>query len=200
MAISVRSFTGATAREYKKDLARLRIAVFREYPYLYDGTLAYEEKYLDTFMQAPENIIVVAFDGDQVVGVSTGIPMKNEPEAISKAWEAAGYEIDKIFYLSESVLLKTYRGRGIGGRFFEERERWARSLHYETATFCGVIRPHDHPAKPADFIPLDAFWQKRGYERKDGFTCTMSWKEVGEMEESGKELQFWSKLLSQHQD
>jgi GNAT superfamily N-acetyltransferase len=196
MSIQVRAFTGATAHAYKKELAQLRIEVFRDFPYLYSGTIDYEEKYLETFMQAPDSIIVVAFDDEQVVGVSTGIPLANEPNTIRQAWKDAGYDISKIFYLSESVLLKPYRGRGIGVKFFEERERWARDLGYQIATFCGVIRRGDHPARPADFVPLDAFWQKRGYREKGGFTCTMSWQEIGEEEESKKELQFWSKDLS----
>lgn len=193
--MKIKTFTGQAANQYKKELARLRIEVFRDYPYLYDGDLVYEEAYLETFMQADDAIIVVAFDQDRVVGVSTALPLQEEPEEVQRPWLAAGYNSAKIFYLSESVLLKSYRGRGVGLRFFEERENWARNLQYEIATFCGVVRPEDHPQRPIDFVPLDTFWRKRGYERKADFTCTMSWKEIHETAESEKALQFWWKPL-----
>jgi len=34
---------------YLSELARLRIEIFKEYPYLYEGDLAYEEQYLHTY-------------------------------------------------------------------------------------------------------------------------------------------------------
>ncbi len=191
----VKTFTGESARPYLPRVAGLRIRVFREYPYLYDGTMAYEEKYLQSFIRSEKSIVVVAFDDEEVVGASTGIPLGAEPYAIQKPWIKGGHEIDCIFYLSESVLLKRYRGRGVGLRFFEERESWARKLGFERAVFCGVIREPDHPARPADYLELNGFWKKRGYQRKEGYTCKMSWKEISERSESEKELQFWWKNL-----
>jgi len=195
MKLKVTSFTGKLAEPYLGELARLRIQVFREYPYLYDGTLDYEKKYLQTFIQAKESIMVLAWDQERVVGVSTGIPMAQEPDEIQKPWVEAGHDIEKIFYLSESVLLKPYRGQGIGVKFFEERESWARQLGYRTAAFCSVIRPLDHPARPENYVELDGFWEKRGYRKKEGYLCRMRWKEWEEETESAKELQFWWKGL-----
>ncbi|MCB9343010.1 MAG: GNAT family N-acetyltransferase [Lewinellaceae bacterium] len=195
MSLNIRAFTGESANQYKSSLAALRIQVFREFPYLYDGSVEYEEKYLETFIQSEESVIVVAFDGEEVIGVSTGIPLKNEPTEIQQDWINGGYNIDEIFYFSESVLNKDYRGHGIGVRFMEEREKWARQLGYKKAIFCGVIRDETHPRRPKNFVPLDRFWEKRGFSKKVGFTCKISWKEMDETEESEKELQFWEKDL-----
>ena len=195
MKIRVRSFTGESANEYKKELARLRIQIFREFPYLYDGTLEYEEKYLETFNESNESIIVVAFKANKVIGASTGIPLKYEPIEVKKPWIDGGYKIDEIYYFSESVLMEEYRGQGIGVNFFEEREKWAKQLNYKIAIFCGVIRKDNHPNRPIDYIPLDKFWKKRGFKKKEGVKCKMSWKEINELEESEKELQFWYKNL-----
>ena len=46
MTLRVASLTGEEIAPALRALARLRIAVFRDWPYLYDGSLAYEEKYL----------------------------------------------------------------------------------------------------------------------------------------------------------
>jgi hypothetical protein len=54
-ALDVRVLTGRDAAlvERVQDLAQLRITVFREFPYLYDGDLAYEQNYLRTYLDCP---------------------------------------------------------------------------------------------------------------------------------------------------
>lgn len=192
----IQSYTGTAALPYLQHLAQLRIQVFRDFPYLYEGDLAYEMDYLQTYLNAPNSIIVIAFDAEKVVGASTGIPMALEPENIQAPWKEQGYDIDKIFYYGESVLLKAYRGRGIGVQFFEHREQWARQLgHFDRVTFCGVMRPNEHPQKPQDYVSLDDFWIKRGFTKTKDLVCYISWLDVGEMTESPKPLHFWYKSL-----
>lgn len=52
--IRIVPFSGPAANAYLPELAALRIEVFREYPYRYAGSPAYEEEYLRTFVQAEE--------------------------------------------------------------------------------------------------------------------------------------------------
>ena len=47
--IDVRVLTGAALDAALDDVARLRITVFREWPYLYDGDLEYERDYLNAY-------------------------------------------------------------------------------------------------------------------------------------------------------
>ena len=53
------------------DLARLRITVFREWPYLYEGSLDYEQRYLRDFLDIPQAALIIARDGDEIVGAAT---------------------------------------------------------------------------------------------------------------------------------
>ncbi|HAR53044.1 MAG TPA: GNAT family N-acetyltransferase, partial [Roseovarius nubinhibens] len=55
--------TGESLGAALEDVARLRIAVFRTWPYLYDGDLAYEREYLQTYRDSADAILVGAFDG-----------------------------------------------------------------------------------------------------------------------------------------
>ena len=64
MALDVKSLAGEEIRSVLPALARLRIVVFRDWPYLYDGTLEYEEKYLAKLAAAPGAVCIVARDGD----------------------------------------------------------------------------------------------------------------------------------------
>ena len=130
------------------------------------------------------------------MGISTGIPLRDETEEVKAPFPAAGIDPESVFYFGESVLLPAWRGRGIGFRFFEERERFARTLPgIRHAAFCAVDRPAEHPARPADYVPLDAFWAKRGFH-KTALRTRFTWKETGELEESPKSLTFWMKQLS----
>ena len=103
--------------------------------------------------------------------------------------------MNQIFYCAESVLLRDYRGLGIGHAFFDAREAHARKLGLAFSAFCSVIRPADHPARPGNYRPLDDFWRKRGYEPLPGVTARFSWKDLGEATDTEKTLQFWMRRL-----
>jgi GNAT superfamily N-acetyltransferase len=176
-------------------LARLRMAVFREWPYLYDGSLAYEQEYLAHFLDDPSAVLVVARDGDAIVGVATASPMAGQEEEIRKTFDDAGHDVAALSYFGESVLLAAYRGKGIGHAFFDHREAAARASGASAACFCGVIRPTDHPLRPAGARDLGPFWKKRGYLPLDGMIAHYDWKELDEQSETSHPMQFWHKLL-----
>lgn len=195
--LTFQRLSGPTLNQYIDDLAQLRMQVFRDFPYLYDGDLAYEARYLKTYIEAPDSVIVLAFDGDKVVGASTGVPLRHEMDEVKQPFLDAGLNIDEIFYCSESVLLSEYRGQGAGVAFFNHREAHAESLEgMKYSCFCAVQRPDNHPARPADYQPLDQFWRNRGYQKRSELATHFSWKEIGESEESLKPMTFWMKPLT----
>ncbi len=192
--LRVARYSGAALERYIPDLARLRIQIFREFPYLYDGSMAYEEKYLRTYIECPRAVVVVVFDGDRVVGVSTGIPMADEVEEFRHPFEEHGFDVARVFYCAESVLDAAYRGRGLGVRFFDEREAHARQVgDFDHFTFCAVQRPRNHPLRPSDYLPLDAFWHKRGYHKHPTLRASYRWRDVDQDHETSKTMEFWVK-------
>ncbi len=192
--IRIERWSGEKLHQYIPELARLRIEVFRDFPYLYDGDFQYEEQYLQTYIQCPESVIVLAFDQDKVIGASTAIPMRYETEEFKQPFIDHDYDPDQIFYCGESVLNKNYRGLGIGVRFFEQREAHAQDLGgFKHITFCCIERPSDHPRRPASYVPLDKFWNNRGYFKHPELTTTYTWKDLDEAQESPKPMTFWLK-------
>lgn len=187
----VRALTGAALEAALDDVARLRIEVFRAWPYLYDGDLEYERKYLQSYRDSDRAIVVGAFDDDLLIGASTGAPLTDHADDFAAAFEGTGLDLSQIFYCAESVLLSDYRGQGVGHKFFDLREAHARSLGFTKCAFCGVQRPADHPMRPKNYRPLDAFWRARGYEPLPGVIAQFSWKDIGEEGETLKPLQFW---------
>ncbi len=192
--VHIKRLSGEDLIPYINDLARLRIEVFRAFPYLYDGSLAYEKKYLQTYIDNPASVMVLALDGEQVVGASTAIPMKFETTELKQPFIDHAYDLEQVFYCSESVLNTQYRGLGIGVRFFEEREAHAKELGgFKHIAFCCVERPSNHPLRPVDYVSLEAFWQKRGYRKHPELHTTYCWKDVDSVDETPKPMTFWLK-------
>jgi GNAT superfamily N-acetyltransferase len=187
---------GASLAAALPALARLRLEVFRAWPYLYDGTEAYEASYLRTYLEADGAAVAVAWDGAEAVGASTCLPMAQTDAEVRTAFVAHGLDPARFFYFGESVLLPAYRGRGIGVRFFELREAQARAWPgAQFAAFCAVQRPADHPLRPAGAVGLEAFWAHRGYTPRPDLTCRFSWKDIDAGAETPKTLIFWLKSL-----
>jgi GNAT superfamily N-acetyltransferase len=195
-AVRIERATGAAIMHYFDALAALRIGVFREYPYLYDGSLAYERDYLASYAGSPASLAVIACDGDRVVGASTAMPLTLHSDDVVPPLVRAGFDPATVYYFGESVLEPAYRGRGLGSRFFEERERRARELGFATATFCAVERPSDHPRRPPGYQPPGALWRRHGFERRPDIVGTFTWRDLGDAEETAKPMVFWIKPLA----
>ena len=193
--IEVRALTGPALEAALDGVAALRIAVFRDWPYLYDGSLDYERAYLQTYRDNPGALLVGAFHNDRLVGASTSTLMEDHAEAFSAPFRALNIPLTDILYGAESVLLPEYRGIGLGHRFIDLREAHARAMGRAYVAFCSVQRPADHPAKPANARSNDAFWRGRGYETLPGVIAEFSWKDLGDEAETLKPLQFWMRKL-----
>ncbi|MBO9670034.1 MAG: GNAT family N-acetyltransferase [Sphingobium sp.] len=196
MGVTVETLTDPAARAAAlPDLSRLRIAVFREWPYLYDGTLDYEERYLAHFLEDTDATLVVARDGDAIVGAATASPMTGQEAAVSKPFRDAGHDVAALSYFGESVLLPAYRGQGLGHAFFDHREAAARASGATSACFCGVVRPADHPLHPQGARDLAPFWRSRGYAPLDGMIAHYEWKDIDQLDETSHHMQFWHRAL-----
>jgi len=193
--VTVRALTGAELIGAIGDLAALRITVFADWPYLYAGDPAYEAHYLRDFMAAPEAVLVAAIADGQIVGAATASPMLAQPAAFRAPFEQRGIDPASLFYFGESVLLPAWRGRGVGHAFFDHREAQGRACGAAAACFAAVVRPDDHPARPLDYVPLDAFWTRRGYAAVPGLVTELAWQEHDEAEESAKPMQVWLRAL-----
>lgn len=196
MTVSIEALTEPDAiRAAIPSVAALRIEVFAEWPYLYDGDAAYERDYLAHYAEAAGAVVVVARDGAEIVGAATGAPMASQLPEWSAPFSERGYPLDAVFYCGESVLRAAYRGRGIGHAFFDRREAQARALGARWSAFCGVVRAPDDPRRPDGARALDPFWRARGYAPMDGVVARFSWREHGDDAETEKPLQFWIRAL-----
>ncbi|MBN8678829.1 MAG: hypothetical protein J0M29_11440 [Chitinophagales bacterium] len=196
MELRYEKYRGAAIRTVFEPLAALRIRVFRDFPYLYEGTLDYELEYLNTYAQAERALLFAVYDGEKMVGATTCIPLANETPDVQEPFLKAGYHLEEVFYFGESILLQEYRGHGIGHRFFDEREAHAASFgSYRFTCFCAVDRAENHPLRPEGYRPLDAFWMQRGYRKEPTLVSQFTWPDLGESTETAKNMIYWIKPL-----
>lgn len=194
--LRIETFAQGRAAPLIPALSRLRMAVFRDWPYLYAGSAEQEAEYLAPFVASPGAALVVAFDGETPVGCATCLPLAEADAEIADPFRAVGLDPADHFYFGESVLLPEYRGRGAGVAFFAARE--AHALAASTcayATFCSVRRPEQHPLKPPGAGTLHDFWRHRGYAPVPGLACTMRWQQVDSAGEVANTLDFWRRRI-----
>lgn len=194
--LNYRSFRGEEIRHAVDALADLRITVFRDFPYLYDGNKEYEKEYLQTYINSESAFVFSAFEGEKMIGATTCISLAHENEDVQEPFLKRKMDIGRIFYFGESILLKEYRGQGLGNRFFEEREAHASSFpEVDTFCFCAVRRPADHLLRPVDYQPLDVFWVRRGYVKAEDMVSYFEWKDLDEEAPSAKPMDYWFKKI-----
>ena len=193
-SLQIRSVTGRALGAHLDAVAALRIAVFRDWPYLYDGDVDYERDYLAAYVKSADSVCVLAFDGGRIVGASTGLPLADAAAAFRAPFDMAGIDPARVFYFGESVLLPEYRGYGLGHAFFDHREAHAQALErFDITAFCAVGRDPDDPRRPATHRELHGFWRSRGYAQRPGMTMHLDWKEVGGDAECAHRLTFWTR-------
>ena len=196
MNIIFKKTIGAEIADHIEELGQLRIKVFSEWPYLYDGDLEYEKKYLKTYSQAKNSFVFMIFDNDTLVGATTAIALSEETAEFQKPFVEGNIPISEVVYFGESILLKEYRGQGFGKTFMQERILFAKSISgIKHVAFCAVQRDSNDSRKPIDAKPLDEFWRSMGFTQQQNMFGEYEWKDIGEYKPSKKKLLFWMKSL-----
>ncbi|MBY6263446.1 N-acetyltransferase [Azospirillum sp. 412522] len=195
--IRVERLTGAALADRLEELATLRLAVLGEFPYLYPGSAAYEERYLSGLGSLPGGLILAAFDRGRMVAAVTGAPLDQELDSLRDPFAHAGRDLRSTFYFGEVVVLPSHRGRGVGTALLEVGESHIRQDgRFASAAFGEIVRSTDHPRRPKTYRTPDAAWRRLGYRPEPEIGGTLSWCDGGDREETAKPLRFWVKSLS----
>ena len=128
MAITFHLLTGSSVSECLDDLASLRINIFRGYPYLYDGILDDELKYLRLYMETADAFVISVRNADTMIGAATGMPLKFEHESLTYPFASTSYSDDETYYVGEVLFYQNYQNQGLGLRLLEQVEEHVRSL------------------------------------------------------------------------
>ena len=91
-----RSLRGAEVAPYLEELGRLRITVFREFPYLYDGDLEYEREYLRVYLDSSRSLVVLLEAEGRIVGATTCLPLADEGPEFQAPFLKQGFDPQSV--------------------------------------------------------------------------------------------------------
>lgn len=192
-SVTEQLLTGNGIADVLDDLATLRLEIFREYPYLYEGRREDELKYLGSYAAAPDACVILARDGSNVIGAATGMPLIHEDAQMIDAFAGAALPLEKIYYIGELLFRPAYRNGGLGQKLLGQIESHICTLgRYSRLTCATVERPDDHPLRPSGYIPITSFLDRTGFVRLTGVTAHFTWRETDGVKRDHP-MQFWLK-------
>lgn len=195
MAITEQILTGSAVDDCLNDIASLRIDIFREFPYLYDGRRKDELHYLKLYSVTPDSFVIIVKEGEKVAGAATGMPLWHEATELVEPFSGTSYPVDEIFYVGELLFYPEHRNHGMGMQVVRMVEEQVRSYStYRYLTCATVVRPDNHPLRPADYIPIDRFLAHTGFNLLPGITTSFTWLETDGVRRSHP-MNFWIKEL-----
>ncbi len=97
--------------------------------------------------------------------------------------------------MGELLFYPEYRNRGLGMRLVARMEEQVRSLEsYRYLTCATVVRPDDHPLRPAAYRPINRFLAVAGFYPLPEMMTEFSWLETDGITH-GHPMNFWLKEL-----
>ena len=181
--------SGSEIENYIDRLGEFRMEIFREYPYLYDGSIQHERTYLSRYSRNTESLLLLLQDTLGIMGACTGIPLKGEGCEFQNAF--AGENNDEIYYIGEVMLRADSRGKKLGSCLMSTALGLIDSRKYKKVCLCTVDRGLDHPQRPLSYRPPDYLWKKYGFEKSTMLMSYFDWKDIGKDAETRKPMNIW---------
>lgn len=192
--------SGADLKEHVNIISRLRVDTFKEYPYLYVADIQEEKKYMEAYTNNHDSIISLAKINNNIVGILTGIPLSIDSEItndVKKKLSEIKCNVNDYYYYGEVIISPEFRGKGISRQLCIVMDDLARSKGYKFACILTIIRPDDHPLKPAGYKPQDSLWKRLGFERTN-IIIDYHWPTIqpdGSILDVKNSLQLWEKYI-----
>lgn len=180
---------GTEIKNYIETLGRFRIEIFREHPYLYEGDLEYERKYLSRYSGNPDSLLIMLFDDNGLVGACTGVPLLEESREFKSLFAVEA--LHEIYYIGEVMVRADCRGKGVGTKLLATALSAIGPEKYKTICLATVDRGENHSPRPKQYTPPDSLWHKFGFEKHENLVVPFAWKDIGDELETEKPMVAW---------
>lgn len=183
--LDIKILSGTEARPYFNEIAQFAISMFREFPYLFEGTLEYEKEYLETYFVSEKCTLILVFAGNELVSFTSSIPLNEEMAEIQAPFLKAGIDTSSYLYIGEAMIKKEYQGMKLLRTLLQHHIARAAQWGLKYGAFMTVDRPENHPLKPVDYVSLEPIWEHYGCKHRSDLTVKLAWPQV---DSSGKEV------------
>lgn len=200
MNVAIEILTGKDVQKYIVLLSRLRVNNFKEYPYLYEGSVEYEKQCMQGYISCPRCVFTIAKVDGKIAGVLTGIPLVSDSSIgteAEKIFKLNNLNPSEYYYYGEIFVLKKFRNLAVVASLFTAQNSKAKDLGYKYAVMLTVVRQENHPLKPKKYKSLDQLWARAGFSKMD-LTINCRWPTIrpdGSIEDINNLLEFWMKKL-----
>lgn len=201
MNFTIELCAGKDVKKYLELVSKFRIKLFAKYPYLYKGDLEYEKKYIDSYANNTQSTIAAAKIDQEIIGLSTGIPLISESEILSEAdslFKNQHIDPKKIYYYGEIMVLPKFRGHNISSRLLNAQDELIKTWGYTHVSLLTVVREKNHPLQPINYKSTDIVWEKMGYH-KTGLQLKFYWptfQNDGTIKEEDHVLELWLREIN----
>lgn len=170
MTVSIETHVGQSVVNYLPDFVRLSEVCLAGWPFFVKKAEGKAQKLTETLRPLWDELhAVIVKDGTEIVGGTYGHPVPAYYGQIAENL-AKFHDISRIYWIAQTTILPDYQGRGISHQIYNARDPWIiASGKYDAIAHVLIARPDDHPLRPADHVPYDVMWGKRGYRHLVGF-------------------------------
>lgn len=198
MTVHLETFKGADIQPYTRLLSEMRLKEFRQFPYLYIGNMEDDLAYTQTFSSTPQGRLIVAFQGNQVVGVRSGMPLET-PLFFLDRWRSflqkQGINTKKCFFSGEIVIDPAFQKKGLRSQLMNQYFQEVEAMGFTSIMAITSLRPLDHPLRPQDYVDIDM--PRYGFENTN-IVLSNTWPTLqadGTVKEQENHLIVWMKNL-----
>jgi hypothetical protein len=196
MNLEIKSLDGESAREFFNEIAQIRIDLFREFPYLYDGSIEYEREYLETYFKSKNSKIILGLDKGKIVAFSSSISLNEEIEEIKAPFLNRNLDISQYHYIGEVMIKNEYRNLSLPLEFERIHKEFATQKGHSKLVFMTVRRELNDISRPYKYKDPEKLWRYIGYKILDNMNIEMSWKRIDTGKDENNVLDIWQKNLN----
>jgi hypothetical protein len=199
MSIDIQTYFGTDLAKNISILGDFRLRYFKEYPYLYVGTEAEEQKHVAGYSAEPTARLLVATDledSGKIVGVAIGTMLSSETDILQQSGEQLqkyGIIPDRCYYFDEMILDSVYRNKAIGKRMLIMLKNAGSKQGANRFCFLAVAREPNDVRQPADYVDSNLIFRKFGFEKTD-VSVSFAWDTIqadGSVAKTSNQLNFW---------
>ena len=138
------------------------------------------EPSIRAYGESYSGIACVAYDGTQLVGAATALPLLEKSELFITPVQQSGFDLSHLLYLGEVVVDRFYRNQSIGSTLFEMMCNEIEAHGTYTHCLIYTVEPAagEEIYAPKQDKPVQLFWEKRGFVPLYEHRFTASWQSI----------------------